>query len=478
MLPQDFFLQLPGPMALLLLSSLIDLTSAHVARQTPTTIPYRPLNVAAYPPLPAPTSPPLDGRALNVLLGRQDTNTVCGYINGDSSLPATCSAGSHCVVDTDHGVVGCCPNGEEACTTGVFTGCVDSNSGPQTDVNPYVFTCTGANVCYQNTFDGGYSQFGCGSASTLAATVAASASGVAVGVTLTSQNVALTQSPSTLATPTTIGTHSGSSSGDPTGSSGSSSSSASSDLTTLTVPSPSTATDPALVSSTTSTSSAAATATAAPGTSEEGGGVNRTGAIVGGSIAGVAVLAGLVAVAAFFLRRRAGNSRQGPGPRPGDTQYISPVSGGASFAPLGQGTSGGRGATVGGRTITHHTGEPASRNTVWQYGNDGDHRDYQPGFAAAAGLGAAAGAGAYREGYASPRASPGEDQVPLRSPELDDFSSGFHDALSRIGEEDEEQPEDGVNGAGMSGGATGDLGDNSRPLWLQSRRQSRNLMWT
>lgn len=211
--------------------------------------------------------------------------------------------------------------------------------------------------------------------------------------------------------------------------------------------------------------------------------MNRTGAIIGGSIAGVAALVGIIAAAAYLLRRRAGNSRQGPGPRPGDTQYISPMSGGGAWAPLGQGPSGGGPKTVGGKTITHITGESEGRNTVWQYGDDGHQQGrWAMGGAAAAGAAAGAGAAAYRGAYASPHDSSSDDEVPLRhgSPEIEDFSRGFNDALSRIGEEDEEGIEDEVNAVGMSGhnGSTGDLGDNSRPLWLQSRRQSRNLMWT
>lgn len=496
MLPHDIFIRLPTPTALLLLSSLAHLASAHVARQTPAIIPHRPLNVAAYPPLPAPTSPPLDRQALNELLRRQDTNTICGYINGVSSLPATCSAGSHCVVDTEHGVVGCCPNGQDTCTAGVYTACVDPNSGPQTVVNPYVYTCTGSNVCYQNAFQGGYSQFGCGTASDLAATVAQSASGLDDAITITSADIAFTQSPSSLAVPTTLGTNTntrssletssgsseskttlttsapsstaGSSSGTASSTSSSTSASASASVSTSST---------ASSSSSSATSSATSTPTAAPAaTGNGGGGVNRTGAIVGGSIAGLAVLAGILAAAAYIMRRRAGNSRQGPGPRPGDTQYISPMSGdGGAWAPLGQDSSGlgGGPKTVGGKPITHITGESEGRNTVWQYGDVGHQQR--------GGVGAA-GAAAYHGAYASPHDSSSDDEVPLRhgSPEIDDFSRGFNDALSRIGEEDEEGIEQGVNAVGMSGhnGSTGDLGDNSRPLWLQSRRQSRNLMWT
>lgn len=167
------------------------------------------------------------------------------------------------------------------------------------------------------------------------------------------------------------------------------------------------------------------------------------------------------------------------------------MSGGAAFAPIGSNSdshSGHSGATVRGKTITHITGGPG-QNSVWH--NEGDMSDHQflenhPGTAWAPGGGAVGGggggAGGYRGAYASPHDS-GDDEVPLRhgSPEIEDFTQGFHDALSRIGEEDEEDLRDDVNGAGMNGSnnqSTGDLGDNSRPLWLQSRRQSRNLMWT
>ncbi|KAL1843047.1 hypothetical protein VTJ49DRAFT_3182 [Mycothermus thermophilus] len=177
----DIFDCLPRPMALLLVSSILQLTSAHTAprlpRKTPeptVTIPHRLLNVESWPLRPTP--PP--GAHLFAFRRRQlEYNTVCGYIGGDAALPATCGAGSHCVVDTEHNVVGCCPDGIDSCTAGVFTGCVDANSGPQTEVNPYIYSCAGSDVCYMNVFEGGYSQFGCGTASDLAATVLNSASG-------------------------------------------------------------------------------------------------------------------------------------------------------------------------------------------------------------------------------------------------------------------------------------------------------------
>lgn len=206
----------------------------------------------------------------------------------------------------------------------------------------------------------------------------------------------------------------------------------------------------------------------------------------------MAAVAGIAAAAIYLWRRRAAqNTRQGPGPRPGDTHYISPMSGGGGFTPLpgGAGRGGGDGgsqpASVRGKTITHITGGPGSRNTVFQDGGVGDPR--HPGqkptaWLVGAGAGAGDGAAAYGGAYASPHDSSGEDEIPLRhsSPEIEDFSRGFHDALSRIGEEDEDEIDE-VNGngtmSGTNGGGNGDIGD-SRPLWLQSRRQSRNLMWT
>jgi hypothetical protein len=104
------------------------------------------------------------------------------------------------------------------------------------------------------------------------------------------------------------------------------------------------------------------------------------------------------------------------------------------------------------------------------------------------------------------------DQVPLTR-EIDDFSQGFHAALGRIGEEDEEegpevaqpyrdhaassspgggqgQHQEGAVGGQGGGGGGGDYGVGgthdssgsatsalSKPLWQQNRRQSRNLMW-
>ncbi|KAK0744896.1 hypothetical protein B0T21DRAFT_390088 [Apiosordaria backusii] len=305
-------------MSLLLLSSLLDLSHAHILqprpRRTPdapptTTLPYHPLSVISWPLRPTP--PPRDLFALR----RRQENTVCGYLGGDQNLAATCSAGSHCVLDTENNVVGCCPNGEASCTAGVFTGCVDANSGPQTEVNPYVFTCGGGDVCYKNVFQGGASQFGCGSASDLATIVLTSASGLTTQVTFPTISLSLTQAVSTLSEPTTLGTVTSSVSSSTESDSTSSSTSSSSSTSTTSPPS---STQSSTRSSTTTTPTTTETASPATDAPEAGQPqpTNRTGLIVGATIGGLAVLIALVALLAFCLRRRQNannNSRSGPG---------------------------------------------------------------------------------------------------------------------------------------------------------------------
>ncbi|KAK5987977.1 hypothetical protein PT974_12113 [Cladobotryum mycophilum] len=167
-MPNDFS-RLPTTTALLVLSSLSQLVVGHSLPRETKTVAYHELNVVDYPLVaatPAPISP--------FELGRREFNTVCGYIGGDPAFPATCLAGSHCAVDLHHQAIGCCPDGGP-CTKGIFTGCVDYNNHTQTVLDPYVYTCTGAEVCYKNKFDGGYYQYGCGTASQLATIVATSA---------------------------------------------------------------------------------------------------------------------------------------------------------------------------------------------------------------------------------------------------------------------------------------------------------------
>jgi len=507
---RDFFQRLPAPTALLLLSRLFELTRAHALPKQTSTVPYRVLDVVSWPLVPTP--PPV----LPEELRRRDlaADAICGYIGGDPGLPATCSPGSHCVLDAVHGAVGCCPNNDAVCTAGVFTGCVDSNSGPQTEVNPYVFTCGGGDVCYKNNFAGGFSQFGCGSASNLATTVPLSASGLTSNLVITSVSVSFTAPKTTLATPTTI----------PSTGTRSTTSSATSSR------------------SSTSTTSSSSTTTAPPGPTDTaapagGGGNDKTGAIIGGAISGAAVLIALAALAFYLIRKRRRNARTGPGA--GGTAYVrygrlvnfprwlgghanpprSPMSG-HSFKPLHSTPPDGYEdpAHAPGMT-TQITAGPQQTTATYHY--PGQNPAAYVAAAGGAGAGAAMLGGTHGYHGGAQYQSLDTDQAPLTR-EFDDFSRGFQDALDRIGEEDEGHSGDlgergSSSGSGGSGGsashtngymangngngyglsapgsqqqqqsqevaeladgqAPAQPGDPPRPLWQQNRRQSRNLMW-
>ncbi|KAI0397778.1 hypothetical protein F5Y17DRAFT_291591 [Xylariaceae sp. FL0594] len=197
-LPGDIFLRLPPSAAALLLSAIFGLTNGHdlpretkaVGRHDPDAVPFPP----------APTVAPWF--AFN--FSRREDNTICGYIGGNPSLPATCSPGSHCALDAANLVVGCCPNGYP-CTTGFFTSCVDWRNGPQTEINPYIFTCQGTNVCYKNNFASGYFQYGCGTTADLGTTVEMSAHGASAALSIKTTTMRLTAAPITLSTPVAIG---------------------------------------------------------------------------------------------------------------------------------------------------------------------------------------------------------------------------------------------------------------------------------
>lgn len=299
----DVFLRLPPSAAFLFLASILGTTDGHALPRQTKTVELHELNVVAWPLLP--TEAPI---APLELLRRQE-NTVCGYIGGSLDFPATCGPGSHCVVDTDNSVVGCCPNGGP-CSTGVFTGCVDGASDPQTEVNPYVYTCQGSDSCYKNTYAGDYFQWGCGTTN-LATDVQTSVDGITSTLDLPTSSIDLTQTPSSLSEPTTIG--SVTRSAPSTESSSSTDSTTSTGSSSATTTSASTSTNSGTLSSASSTSSGEPTE--APGT-DGGSGNSRTGAIVGGTLGAVAGLFVLAGLAFFLLRRRQNNPRQGPGPAP------------------------------------------------------------------------------------------------------------------------------------------------------------------
>ncbi|KAJ9133939.1 hypothetical protein NKR19_g8853 [Coniochaeta hoffmannii] len=582
---RDIFLRLPQPMAMLLLSAVLDLTSAHtlypLPRQTgsspqptPTTVAHHVIDV-----VPFPTSPP---KLTADLRRRQDPNTICGFIGGDPNLPATCSVGSHCVLDTQHGAIGCCPDNEPTCTTGIFTGCVDGNSPPQTEVNPYVFTCQGGDVCYQNVFEGGFHQFGCGTASDLATSVFATATGITETVDRSSLTFSFTETADTLTAPTTLATvtvpssteaptetetptsavtpvssksptttettsqtspsasSSTEASSSASGTSSESSSTQSLGLTTSTTSESSSSTTSASTTSSSSSSSSISSSSAstsqtstssetstltsptsnlitASATSEPtGAGAksrDHTGAIVGGTISGLAVLIAAIALGIYlWQRKKRGPSDEGPGSHAtgGPTAYVSPMSGApfhsGGYAPAHQdqegwetgmppgaaAAAGGTGLGAGSALYPGHPYPPA--RTGYGYPSS----QYPAGYGVGAGSSAAGAAGIYggippprpgREPY-EPEAG---DQIPLTR-EIDDFSRGFHDALGRIGEEDEYDSSPNHSGTGVNegngvnrpgGAGRGNESDDAvagpyggvRPLWQQQRRQSRNLMW-
>ncbi|KAL1872034.1 hypothetical protein VTK73DRAFT_1702 [Phialemonium thermophilum] len=566
----DLFLRPPPSTAwLLLLSTILDPTSAHAVyerRSRQPTLPLatktaHPLAVVSFPsePTPAPSSPlELRHRRAHIPPIARNFNTICGYIGGDPELPATCSPGSHCVLDEAHGAVGCCPDDESPCTTGVFTGCVDANSPPQTAADPYVFTCTGGEVCYRNVFAGGFFQFGCGTASNLATTVLATATGVtatldrpsvsvdfvqspaAVGspsgateVTLTRSNptgrttahtgdgsltVAASRSTSGVGASRTVSVSGGSSatggSTDSTSRSSSSSSRTSGPTSSFTTSASSIPTQSSSSSSTAAQTTATSSSTAAAPPVNKALPTNRTGAIIGGTISGVAVLIALVAGGIYLWRR---HQRKREMLRDGPTEYISPMTGGGSpigggggggaFQPLHQSPEGwetGLAPTAAGALELDPDSTDAGHRYPGYLGRQPTRPPRPPGpgyqpvvpadavlstsprygpdsFGDPAGPMAATGLGGR---YGNEAAAAQADTVPLTR-EIDDFSRGFHDALERIGEEDETTNSSGAEGSGGNGrgvntgtiGLPGPRGRGLRPLWQQNRRQSRNLMW-
>ncbi|KAH6685946.1 hypothetical protein F5X68DRAFT_209572 [Plectosphaerella plurivora] len=497
-------------LAYVCLVAMAGLAEAH-AYPRQTTVDFHILDVQPYPPAPTTFPQPADGPRRRQA---DDFNTICGYIGGDPGLPATCSAGSHCVVDTHVGAIGCCPN-NGICTSGVFTSCVDANSGPQLEVNPYVFTCGGSDVCYRNQFEGGNFQYGCGSASNMAATVAPTASGLsAARPVVVSVSAPMDQAPSTLSAPTTLGSitrasqssESGTTtaSGSSTGSTTEASTESSTESSTSDTTSQASSTTSSGSSSSTNVSAESATpdpSSAASGDAPDasgGGGVNKKGAIIGGAISGAAILIGLILVAFFWKKKRQGNERKGPGAG-GTKRYISPpmTNGqGRGFTPIASnldpydqgyqpGPHGTTTTILGGKAFADPGRHPAVSSTevgqpyAYAYGPGGEVIPMQ------------------EPGRRSDFGDTSDDRVPLNH-EYGDFSRGFSDALSRI-EEEESRPASAVvnnhgmgtygTGAGYGAGvgepasppATGSYsprgGGQGGPLWQQNRRQSRNMMW-
>ncbi|PNY28332.1 Uncharacterized protein TCAP_01740, partial [Tolypocladium capitatum] len=431
MVPSHVFMRLPPAAALLVLSTLLRLTTGHVLPHETRphemrTVQVRALNVEPWPlaaATPAPTSPA-------ELRRRAQYNTICGYIGGDPALPATCIAGSHCAVNVEHGAVGCCPDGG-VCTEGIFTSCVDGNSGPQTVKDPYVFSCAGKNVCYKNIFDGGYFQYGCGSASDLATSVATTASG-RTPLQFIYMTLSLTATPTPLSSPTTIG------------SSTSSDSRSDSETGSSTLASP---------------SASATNAALAP---YRGNGTASTGAIVGGTVGGLAFLVALVTLGIFLWRRKTGNARRGPGPNQ-NTVYISPMAGARyNFEALPSSHDVSEAGLPQHLPRAHTNADGVS----FESGDDGDVGTARQPHHLYDGTPSDGVVGVWGGGQ-----DVDPDRVPLTR-EIDDFSQGFNSALQGI--QDDDSTHANANNMGAYPGPRRGSGG---ILWQQNRRQPRNLVW-
>ncbi|KAL0930537.1 uncharacterized protein CTRU02_214612 [Colletotrichum truncatum] len=470
MVSRDFFLRLPPTAAFLLLSSIFTLTqaSALLPRQT-NVVAYRTLDVLNWPlatPMPW----------LGALDRRQDssTNTVCGYINGDPNLPATCSAGSHCAMDASASAIGCCPNGV-ACTTGVYTGCVDSNSATQTVTDPYIFTCQGSNVCFKNTYEGGAYQYGCGS-TTQGSTVVPTATGLSTTVSITQVSGLVTKAETSSSSSSTSSSSSSSASSSSSSSSSTSSSTSSSSVTSST---------PTSSAAPTSSQPPASSAPPPPPSQEaQDAALRRNGGIIGGVVTGAAIFVALISAGLWMRKRKRGNNkRTGPGLGKGPS-YVKPVSNQREFTPV-PGQEMFEQAGYG-----HPSMMPGAHGTTTSI--TGGRAATVPATPAESAYGGYVPGGAIPSGSARRSI---EDEVPLtHRNEMEDFSRGYNDAINRndgdetrvgsVAGRSTATTNDGGAGAGASSsaGAGANPADGAdiaeeRPLWQQNRRQSRNLMW-
>lgn len=129
----DRLFTMPSSSKVLLFSAAFGLTSA-----LPWTGPKPTLTYVQANWTPRPTQGSIAKRELFARSLFFSANT-CGWTGGDFSSVVTCSSLSSCVWDTARSFIGCCPS-NAPCSTGVYTGCVDAQSGSQTVIDPAVTT--------------------------------------------------------------------------------------------------------------------------------------------------------------------------------------------------------------------------------------------------------------------------------------------------------------------------------------------------
>ncbi|KAH7309331.1 hypothetical protein BKA65DRAFT_543536 [Rhexocercosporidium sp. MPI-PUGE-AT-0058] len=440
------FFAMPSSPLLLLFSFAFSLTNALPWAGAQQTNVYR---EAAWSP--APTA--LPKVPANIFKRESVDVNICGWIGGSFGAPALCSAGSSCIHDTIHAVVGCCTT-DGPCTAGVYTSCVDKNSlgwAPNEGMqNNGIYSCSGDAVCYRNTYPGGYYQYGCGAsqdATSVETTYKGQASNMLLQVVFTGVNFSpfSAEASTTSSAPRSSATSSSSSSLVSSSSSSSISSVSSSSISSSSSMSTSTLSSSKSQTSTgTSTLAVAGKATPASESSSSSATAKASkksenkGAIAGAVIGAVLGLAAIVGFALWWGRRRqnkrndqrAGSfitqHHKGTPPTSGPFQRIAPY-GPDDFGAMSQN-----------RTVTTVTANDSGANTTGvfptQYSNAYASLPSQSSPPLTPPQPRATHPGSEPGTFQAMYLPPPTASTPLVSQsEIDDFSRGYNDALPSQG---------------------------------------------
>ncbi|KAF2248318.1 hypothetical protein BU26DRAFT_331401 [Trematosphaeria pertusa] len=227
------------------------------------------------------------------LFRREETRT-CGYIDGDYDNPATCGVDYYCAFNSYNGAFGCCSGVLSDCY--IETACYPSAAAVASCdssclVNPYHYICTAGvdTLCYQYVWVTGtteYTNFGCGPIDYTSYVYDDYTNGPTSRSSISREVITVTQ----VATPT-------------------------SERVTST-PTPTT------FVSTTTTGASAGLATTTP---SSGGSKTPVGAIVGGVVGGIAVIAIAATIIAILImkkKRQAQFAQPQFAPQPAQPQYM------------------------------------------------------------------------------------------------------------------------------------------------------------